>query len=916
LLTIHYADILTFQEERQALLHEGSGSAALQAFVEIVFDNSDHRFQHETNDEVVLRRTISLKKDEFFLNRKKTNKADVQSLLEGAGFSKSNPYFIVQQGKIQDLCTMSDAARLKLLKEVAGTTVYDEKKAESMTKMEENKASIENIAEMLSNIEERLEELNAEKDELTAYQQLDRERRAAQYALYNLELQKARTQLEQNDQERKEQTEATQAAHEAMKANHDAIRKTEDVVKNKESHLRRVRQTIAGLEDDKKQAVTLETKLNVECKELEEALAAGDELAALNKTKLAEIEREIVAAETELNDHVGPSHSAAATALQDMITQRSNAVKQTDALYAKQGRGRLYRTAAERDTFLAESSAQLESARTEKAQELSQLHETLADLRRKVVEEASDIAKLQHKISEKSAAQQSLSKSIDEITRKRVEQNDARRENWRQKEELQEQVREAREALHGCLFDTKKVMPRATAAGLEALRKIVDQEKLTHGKEYFGMLMENMTLKDPKFQAAVEAAAQNSLFHVIVDTDHTAARLMKRLEDGKLGRVTFLPINQLRLDPVTYPDSSNKDVRPLLDMCIAYDKVVDRVMKHVFARKLIARSKESASEWSIKLGMDAITLDGDLFGRKGALTGGFVDSSRSRLRAYGRQIEAQDTLSSVERKYEDCKAISQTVEQGIQSLVQETQRLEAKHAELSREIVTMESTLEQLELRHENHKKQIESVESETVPRLDRSISDLDGDIKRLKDEMDTELQQTLTTEDRERLVALKKLQETLASKIEAQQDVVQSTSLAKQKLQSLLEDNLYLQRRALNDEAVAARGEGSNRRLSRGRLSTAEVRAQQDEDLALRKSEMESAARVVEDIESRLKEARSVEANLRKEYHAAKNEWEKLRGKDMQNDKAFEDAKEKSDRLLGKVSHTTSSVLECLSQL
>lgn len=57
------------QEERQALLHEGSGSAAVNAFVEIVFDNSDQRLTIDTSDEVVLRRTIGLKKDEFFLQR-------------------------------------------------------------------------------------------------------------------------------------------------------------------------------------------------------------------------------------------------------------------------------------------------------------------------------------------------------------------------------------------------------------------------------------------------------------------------------------------------------------------------------------------------------------------------------------------------------------------------------------------------------------------------------------------------------------------------------------------------------------------------------------------------------------------------------------------------------------------------------
>lgn len=58
-------------------------------------------------------------------------KADVVNLLESAGFSRSNPYYIVKQGKINQMATAPDSHRLKLLREVAGTRVYDERKAES-----------------------------------------------------------------------------------------------------------------------------------------------------------------------------------------------------------------------------------------------------------------------------------------------------------------------------------------------------------------------------------------------------------------------------------------------------------------------------------------------------------------------------------------------------------------------------------------------------------------------------------------------------------------------------------------------------------------------------------------------------------------------------------------------------------------
>lgn len=79
------------------------------------------------------------------MNRKRIQKQEVQSLLESAGFSKSNPYYIVQQGKVANLCVMKDQDRLNLLKEVAGTTVYEERRSESLRIMQETSNKQEQI---------------------------------------------------------------------------------------------------------------------------------------------------------------------------------------------------------------------------------------------------------------------------------------------------------------------------------------------------------------------------------------------------------------------------------------------------------------------------------------------------------------------------------------------------------------------------------------------------------------------------------------------------------------------------------------------------------------------------------------------------------------------------------------------------
>ena len=102
-------------EQRIALLHEGAGPRPLNAFVEVVFNNCDRRFPIDC-DEVRIRRVIGSKKDQFFMNGKlASSRSEVQGTLEAAGFSLSNPYYIVKQGQISKVACCSGKDRLKLV---------------------------------------------------------------------------------------------------------------------------------------------------------------------------------------------------------------------------------------------------------------------------------------------------------------------------------------------------------------------------------------------------------------------------------------------------------------------------------------------------------------------------------------------------------------------------------------------------------------------------------------------------------------------------------------------------------------------------------------------------------------------------------------------------------------------------------
>ena len=53
-----------------------------------------------------------------------------------------------------------------------------------------------------------------------------------------------------------------------------------------------------------------------------------------------------------------------------------------------------------------------------------------------------------------------------------------------------------------------------------------------------------------------------SLFHVVVETDVISTKIIKYLTSEKGGRITFIPLNRVKVAHVKYPHSS--DVVPLL----------------------------------------------------------------------------------------------------------------------------------------------------------------------------------------------------------------------------------------------------------------------------------------------------------------------------------------------------------------
>ncbi len=602
------------QEERAELLHEGAGKAVTSAYVDVVFDNSDGRMAQD-GDEVVVRRTIGLKKDEFFVNRKRVTKGEVSSLLESAGLSKSNPYYIVEQGKVRSLTLMQDNERLDLLKEVAGTSVYEERREESLKIMHYTHLRREKIQEVITYIDTRLSSLEEEKAELGAFQQVDRDRRALQYTLYDAELREAREQLSALEASREEDMNRTDELHEKLRQIRHKVIEKETRLSEATGKCNRYKEDKESLEDEQRRIISRQATLQLEVKDVRERVEGDRENQAALVAEAKDLDHFIVDKETELRDKIQPAFLVAQEAFSVAEHSLMEVTAQRDGMYEKQGRKGQYTTKKQRDQALETQVSGLREQANALMSQAEVVEKPIKELREQEALHNTAAKELEMSIRSNQVEIGNMSTEISKKIQTRNSLAEDRKHLWRKQEQLADRVAELKAEVDTVQRNLRSGTPQAVSRGLEAVSQHARQQGMTG---YIGSLIESFQLSDPKFAVAVEAAAGNSLFHVVVDTDATAAVLMSFLEKHKLGRLTFMPLNRLHFKgPEKYPDS--EDAVALVQVALRYPPHLEPAIQQVFGRTLIARSLDVAGQFAAQYGMDCVTMEGDEFSRKGAM---------------------------------------------------------------------------------------------------------------------------------------------------------------------------------------------------------------------------------------------------------------------------------------------------------
>jgi structural maintenance of chromosome 3 (chondroitin sulfate proteoglycan 6) len=653
------------REERQALIHEGSGSAVMSAYVEIVFDNSDGRFP-TGNDELILRRTIGLKKDEYSLDRKNATKQDVMQLLENAGFSRANPYYIVPQGRITRLTNMKDAERLDVLKSVAGTQQFVAKKEESQKIMNDTNNKMAAIDQTFDQINERLEELEEEQKELREFQDADREKRALEYTLFHREQDEINRALLDLEDKRAGGIDDADENRDRYAQGEDELARITQQIQQLNQQIQTARLQKRQFEEEKREKAKARAQVELEERNLSHGQSAAQRAKASRDKELAQVRAQIKEIEKELKTLV-PQFDAERAKEQAVKTQLEDAAASQQRLYGKQGRSARFKSKKDRDTWLQtqidetfQSLSRFKATRMQTQEGISEDNKLIKSLEK-------EIEKLQQQIG---VQDDSLDRDIQTAIENKDQYMDERKLLWRREAQLDSEYGAAQDDLRKAERNLSTMMDSNTSRGLEAVRQIKERYKLDG---CYGTLAE--LIEVPQHHTAVEVTAGNSLFHYVVDNDDTASRVMEILNKDRAGRITFMPLNRLKPKNATFPNA--QDARPLMSL-MKYDPMFEKAVQQVFGKAIIAQNLSVAAQYARTHGLTAVTPEGDRSDKKGALTGGYHDIRSSRLKATKAVMAARERFDSIRAESIENKKKVEVIDQTITNAMSKVQVLEQR----------------------------------------------------------------------------------------------------------------------------------------------------------------------------------------------------------------------------------------------
>ena len=709
----------------QDVIFSGSEARKPQgfAFVEITFDNSDHKLPIAYDEVSVSRRVYRSGESEYMINGMTCRLRDVQELFMDTGIGKEG-YSIIGQGQIDRILSTKPEDRRELFDEAAGIVKFKKRKAIAEKNLDEACANLDRIMDIIGEIEKRIGPLEEQSKVAREYLRLKEE-------LKKLELNNFLCEYDKSDS-------ARQALEEKFTTASDQLNETKTANENAETEYRRLEGIIEdynkALEDAKtfrQELLIGNEKMEGEIKLFEQQMIAITQNSERINERIAAIYAEIKDKNDELASFENQKKDSDAH-LKELETQTAEAAAKVTAI---------------RDE-IAELSSNIESANTGILRLMNEDSGYKSDLQRyntmleQVALRRSELAgRMLRNKSELAEAQErtaSLEKDYDSISEKVLDEKNklqaltedlrAASEEERRLTSLYEGTHEKYIGLKSEFESLKNIAERYEGYGA-TVRKIMEDRAKFKGID--GVVADLISV-EKKYETAVETALGASISHIVTEDEQTAKDVIEYLKKNKLGRATFLPITSVGKRKQDNDPAAMKakgvisDAAALVKCDEKFRGVINHLLKNFIVVDTIDNALALAKNFDYSLRI--VTLEGEQLAPGGSIAGGAYRNSSNLL---GRKRELTDLEKAVASALKDLDKVKEqqselaAKKKSIRDGLDETR---AKIQELSVEQNSAELNLQKEKQQTEEIRNKAKAWEEETKS-LEEKASELNAQI-------------------------------------------------------------------------------------------------------------------------------------------------------------------------------------------
>ncbi len=683
--------------------------------VKLVVDNSDGALPIDFSEVEICRRLYRTGESEYAINNSACRLRDIHDLFVDTGIGQA-AYSLVGQGEIDAILSARSEDRRELIEEVAGIGKYRRRRQEARRKLDDTEANVRRISDIIYELSSQREPLEEQAVKARQYREIDRALRELELKLLGLEYKERQQALGKlaNDQSvRTADLESTRAQLTLLNTEGERLA----------ADLHRLE---AELEQTRQEA--LEAEREAERTDRAHAVSA-EKLRALQE-RLAELEGPDGGdgeREQELTDHL--------TALRQ---QRADSEQRTDALTEELNalRQRLEQAQAQQE-------AQAQRVRTLERERQQHLQDAEAQER-----EAEALASIQGELRERV---ERLTSQREGLLRRYQEAAEGLEGTRVRHDQLAAQIEEARrllaeqQRLHGELtrtlreHRTKRAILAGAATAAEARLALL--EELERGHEGYDAAVQRVLAAaqagelrgirgvvgelvevPSRYEQAIEAALSERLQWIVTDTQEQALAAVEYLRAQGGGYATFLPLSSLTTVAPRAAEPSGEGCLGVGARIVRPVEGMRQIVEHLLGDVLIMRDLSSALRCMRRLGhqVRAVTLQGEVIERSGAIRGGAAAGDGARLFGRARELaQVKDDLAQLKRSLAAMWECEERLEHSAQALAARLEQANGEAGEGRAELSELDRDLVHLQDQAE--------VTQQAVAEIDGEIGNLQG---------------------------------------------------------------------------------------------------------------------------------------------------------------------------------------------